>query len=153
MESSDELAASLADVEAARLRPYVAGAADPLWIWPVIGLALFVLVASFGVDSPFATLGASVLYCATIGGLIGYAARRRGVQHTMKVSEWPSALRSELARYGVVCAVGVGITVAVCLLVNFVVGGLVAGVLFTSIGVVYSLRWRERVAEMQAALS
>lgn len=119
----------------------------------MIGLALFVFLASFEVESPVVTIGAAVLYCATIGALIGYAARRRGVQHTMNVGEWPSELRGEFVRYGLLCVIGIGVTFAVCALVNFVVGGAVAGVLFALIGVLYSLRWRDRVAEMQAALA
>lgn len=146
MENTED---ALAEIESARLAPYVAVADDPLWVWPAIGLMNFVFLASFEIDNVAVSIVAIIAYFAGIRGVSGFMARRRGVQEPMNPRRWPAALRKVMLAYAAAVAVGVVVVVGTFTAVNFVAGGLVAGVWFTVIGTTYSLRWR-RWAERSA---
>ena len=145
MESTER---DLEDIEQARLAPYVASADDPMWLWPVIGLMVFVAVASWAVEPQWVPAVVMVAYCVGLGALLGFAAKRRGVQPSTRIDRMPAPLRRELYLFWLISVVGVGAVLLVQLAAGWIVAGIVAGTSFALLGAWYQKRYQRRVAEL-----
>ncbi len=146
MENIQEVEGMLEQVDDAGQAGLVAAAADPLWVWPIVGVLAGVFLASFALENSLLSAGATLLYLVGIGAVVGFVVRRRGVQP--KMGEFPPALRREFAYYSVgVCVVLAGV-LGVSFMVNFYAGGVATFVLVTIGGIWYHLRWRAAVKQI-----
>ncbi len=127
----------------------VAAARDPLWLWPVVGVCVAAFIASFEVKSTVVSIAAILLYCVGIGGVVGYAARRRGVQPTL--SSWTPALKREFVYYLIGAFVVAGSVVGLGFATNFYIAAVVAFFGVSIGGIWYHKRWRNVVNEIVAA--
>ena len=62
--SPEELDELMRQAEAAQLAPFRSSAGDPVWVWPVVGVMVFVALAVWEVDSPALGIAVMILYCA-----------------------------------------------------------------------------------------
>ena len=149
MESTEQdTEQELIDIERARLAPYEAAATDPMWIWPLIGVLVFLYLASWSLETALCGTIATVLYCVGLLAILGHAARRRGVQPPLRTGAMPAPLRRELFVFWGLSALVAGAVVATQVLAGWFVAAAVAGVATALGGSWFQRRYRSRVADL-----
>jgi len=124
--------------------------ATPAWAWPAFGVGIFVLVSSYEVQETWVSTGVALACAMFFGVWFGLICKRSGVQPRLR--GMPRPLFGEMVRAWVVWLLLMGATVALGLVVSFVLAGALAGIVAAAGGRYYEGRTRRRAGALAAAL-
>ncbi len=123
----------------------------PGWAWPAFGVAVFLFVSSYQLQDAWVHIAAVIAYAIFVGIWVGLIRTRSGVQPRLR--GMPRPLFGEVVRAWVAGLVLMGAAVAIGLVVSFVLGGALAGIVTTAGGRYYDRRYRRRADALAAGLS
>lgn len=124
--------------------------ATPVWAWPAFGVGIFVLVSSYEAQETWVSTGVALACAMFFGVWFGLICKRSGVQPRLR--GMPRPLFGEVMRAWVVWLLLMGATVALGLVVSFVLAGALAGIVAAVGGRYYERRTRRRADALAAAL-
>jgi hypothetical protein len=120
----------------------------PAWAWPALGFAVFLFLSSYELSAAWVAVAAPMAYALFVGAWAGTIARQTGVQARLRGT--PKPLLREMILFMVGVAALIGASVALGLLVSFVLAGVFAAVGVVLGGRAYERRYREQAETLLA---